>query len=129
VVDAGDPGEREASSGVPEPGHRQAALVDEFRFSGQLDDHGVEDVPDVPVDVVAERAQVDADLGGSHPGTARQLDAVDKVVDEAAYSRVDGADRLGAGFQDGIAQQADLAFGHGERTFFGRRGVLRWRVG
>src|SRR5690606_22999133 len=111
-VDAGD-----ARPGVPHPreveaGHREAAFVDGIRFAVDLE-HGVDDVGDVTVDVDAERPQPDADLGRGDPGASRRAHAVDEVLDERAHAGVAGVgDRVGLRAEYGVAEEADLSFGH-----------------
>ena len=96
------------SASCQKPGHRQAALADELGLARDLDEHRVEHVADVAVDVVAERAQADADLRGGDAGAAGQLDGVDEVVDERARCRRRSR-RSGAldGAQHRVAEEAD----------------------
>src|SRR5690606_15664528 len=59
-VDTAHPGEGMPHPLEVEPGHREAALVDELGLARDLDELGVDDVADPAIDVVAEHAQVDA---------------------------------------------------------------------
>ncbi len=111
-VDAGDHGLGVAHGGEPEAGHREAALVDEDGLAAQLLDHGVQDVAERRTHVVAECAEVDADLRGGHPGAAVGPDAVEEVLDQGAHAIVDLVDLRGDGLQHRIAEQADLSFSH-----------------
>src|SRR5687768_1722512 len=52
-VDAGDPRPRVTQPRKVEPGNREAPFVDEFGLARDFE-HGVEHVPDVALDVVAE---------------------------------------------------------------------------
>ena len=108
-----DPGERMPQRVVPQPGHREASLVDELGLARDLDEHRVEDVADLAVDVVAEGAQADADLRRGDAGATRAARRVStRSRDECAHAIVDLFDGGGDGLQDGVAEEADGTFRH-----------------
>ena len=106
---------------VPEAGHRQASLADRLGLARDLDEHRVEDVADVAVDVVAEGAQADADLRGGDAGATGQLDGVDEVAHERAHAVVDVVDRArSTDAEHGVAEDADGTDRHRLPTRRGR---------
>ena len=77
-----------------------------------LGELGVEHVPDDSVDVVAERAQPDADLRRRDARSAGHLDGVEKVGHEHSHAVIDHRDRVCGAAEDGVAEEADGADGH-----------------
>jgi hypothetical protein len=61
----------------------------ELELTGDLDDLGIEDVPDLAIDVVAERPDVHADLRRGDACPAGQAHTVEEVGHERTHAIVD----------------------------------------
>ena len=115
-VDARDARPGVAQSSEAEARHREAPFVDRLALAAHLDELGVEHVADHAVDVVAEGAQRDADLGRGDARAARFGDRVEQIGDECSERRVEARDLIGPAAQHGVAEESNRSNGHASQT-------------
>ena len=101
------------SASCQRPGHRQAPFADELGLSRDFDEHGVEDVADLAVDVVAESPQAHTDLRGGEAGATGKLDGLDEIANKGSDAVVDLDDRGARSAEHRVAEDADGSNRHG----------------
>ncbi len=94
-------------------GDGQAPLLAVLRLVAQRQ-LGVDEVPDDVIDVVGEHPQADADLRGREPSTRGGEHRVGEVADEGPDLLVEVDHWAGDAAQDRVAEQPDVAHGHGQ---------------
>src|SRR6218665_2078782 len=97
---------------MPQPGHGETSLTDQFSLSAQLHNFRVEHIANVAVNVVAERSHTNANLRGSHPRATRNPHAIEQIGYKRTDAAVNCTDVRAGAFQHRVTKHTNSTLSH-----------------